>query len=53
NKLIKLADRRGYAIGIAHPHPSTLKALRLNHERLKQQVILVGLQQLIAKKYTL
>ncbi|MFW8601189.1 divergent polysaccharide deacetylase family protein [Desulfobacterota bacterium M19] len=51
NKLIKLADRRGYAIGIAHPHPSTLKALRLNHERLKQKVMLLGLQQLVTEKY--
>ncbi len=51
NKLINLADRRGYAIGIAHPHPSTLKALRLNQERLKHQVILLGIQQLITEKY--
>ncbi len=51
NKLINLAGRRGYAIGIAHPHPSTLKALRLNHERLKHQVILLGIQQLITEKY--
>ncbi len=50
NKLINLAHRRGYAIGIAHPHLSTLKALRLNHERLKQKVILLGIQQLMAEK---
>ncbi len=50
NKLINLADRRGYAIGIAHPHLTTLKALRLNYKRLKQKVILLGLQQLIAEK---
>lgn len=27
NKLVKLAQRRGQAIGICHPHPETVKAL--------------------------
>jgi len=49
NHLLNLARRRGYAIGIAHPHPETLKALRRYQETLRQEVKLVGIHEIMNK----
>jgi polysaccharide deacetylase 2 family uncharacterized protein YibQ len=48
NKLLNLARRRGHAIGIAHPHPETLKALRRYQYTLRQEVQLVGIKTIMA-----
>ncbi len=47
DKLLNLARRRGYAIGIAHPHPETLKALKRYQYTLRQEVQLVGIHQIL------
>ena len=36
NRLIKLAKRKGYAIGIGHPHPETLAVLQKVLPKLQQ-----------------
>lgn len=41
NRLIKRAQRQGYAIGIAHPHETSLRVLRQMLPRLKEKVALV------------
>ncbi len=48
DKLVNLARRQGHAIGIAHPHPETLKALRRYQDTLRQEVQLVGLKTIMA-----
>lgn len=45
--LIALAQKNGSAIGIGHPHPSTLAALTQMEEQLRTQVTMVGVQTLV------
>jgi polysaccharide deacetylase 2 family uncharacterized protein YibQ len=47
DKLLNLARRKGYAIGIAHPHPETLKALKRYQYTLRQEVKLVGIHEIM------
>jgi polysaccharide deacetylase 2 family uncharacterized protein YibQ len=48
HKLVKVAKRQGYAIGIGHPYPETLQVLRRMLPNLKKTgVQLVPLSQLI------
>jgi len=51
-KAVKLAKKRGYAIAIGHPHPTTLKALKQSQNILKNvDVITINeLYQLTWKK---
>lgn len=51
DKLISLARRRGEAVGICHPYPETLEALRLEAERLSGgEVELVPVSQLLHRR---
>jgi len=45
-KLIGLAQRHGNAIGIGHPYPATLEALRASQTRLTQEVTMVPVHEL-------
>lgn len=45
-KLIGLAQRHGSAIGIGHPYPATLEALRASQERLSREVTMVPVHEL-------
>ena len=45
-KLIGLAQRHGSAIGIGHPYPATLEALRASQERLTREVTMVPVHEL-------
>ncbi|NOX25655.1 MAG: divergent polysaccharide deacetylase family protein [Deltaproteobacteria bacterium] len=47
DKLVNLARRQGHAIGIAHPHPETLKALKRYQYTLRQKVQLVGIKTIM------
>ncbi|SFD02477.1 divergent polysaccharide deacetylase family protein [Pseudoalteromonas denitrificans] len=52
NQLIRIANKRDYAIAIAHPYPETLKFLEKELPKLKEQGIeLVPLSQLVESKY--
>ncbi|MBU4262100.1 MAG: divergent polysaccharide deacetylase family protein [Proteobacteria bacterium] len=44
--LISLARKRGSAIGIGHPHPATLAALRKYQSKLQGEIQLVGVSRL-------
>jgi polysaccharide deacetylase 2 family uncharacterized protein YibQ len=46
--LIERAKRQGYAIGIAHPHPVTLKVLKEMLPELKDAVFLTHASQVVA-----
>ncbi|MDP2106864.1 MAG: divergent polysaccharide deacetylase family protein, partial [Desulfobulbaceae bacterium] len=46
-RLIKLAQRHGSAIGIGHPYPTTLAALRSAATRLSQDVVMVPVHELV------
>jgi polysaccharide deacetylase 2 family uncharacterized protein YibQ len=46
-KLIALARQHGSAIGIGHPHPVTLAALRASQARLTQEVTMVPVHELV------
>lgn len=46
-QLIQLAKRHGSAIGIGHPHPATLAALRSAQTRLSQDVVIVPVHELV------
>jgi len=46
-KLIALAEKNGIAVGIGHPHPATLEALRDFKEELLNRVQLVGIRELV------
>lgn len=46
-RLITLAQRYGSAIGIGHPHPATLSALRSAQTRLTHDVLMVPVQELV------
>lgn len=45
--LMQVAARKGSAIGIGHPHQSTLKALKNYRKKLRSEVNLVGVNELI------
>jgi hypothetical protein len=46
--LVKRANRQGYAIGIAHPHPVTLEVLREMLPDLKKAVFFTHASQVVA-----
>lgn len=46
-RLISIANKKGSAIGIGHPYPVTLEVLRKNLGRIKSQVRLVPVSQLV------
>jgi polysaccharide deacetylase 2 family uncharacterized protein YibQ len=46
-ELIALAEQQGYAIGLAHPFPSTLAALKEHKEIFSSRVELVGVSKLV------
>lgn len=46
-RLVALATRRGYAIGIAHPYPTTLRVLRRELAQLDSRVTTVPVSSLI------
>jgi hypothetical protein len=46
-KLVAIAKKRGTAIGIGHPYPATLKALRAFQTRLLTEIELVGIHELV------
>ena len=46
-RLIALAQRHGSAIGIGHPHPDTLEALRAASPRLSREVTMVPVHELV------
>jgi hypothetical protein len=51
-QLIRIANKRDYAIAIAHPYPETLAFLQTELPKLKAQGIkLVPLSQLVKNKY--
>ncbi|MBI5558488.1 MAG: divergent polysaccharide deacetylase family protein [Deltaproteobacteria bacterium] len=45
--LIELAEKRGSAIGIGHPHQATLDALRQYQTELREKARLVGVSRLV------
>jgi len=45
--LLKLASERGRAVGIGHPYPATLEALRRHQKRLRNKAELVGVSRLV------
>ena len=46
-ELVALAEQQGYAIGLAHPFPSTLAALKEHEGILRSRVELVGVSKLV------
>jgi len=46
-RLIKIADRHGEAIGIAHPHTTTYEVLREMLPELKEKAILVRASDIV------
>ncbi len=49
-RLVEVARRRGHAIGICHPYPQTLEALRLTQRELRQAGIdLVPVSRLVVR----
>lgn len=46
-RLIKRAQRQGYAVGIAHPHPTTHEILNAFIPRLKAEVALVPASEVV------
>ena len=49
DEAIKLANRRGYAVAIAHPQPETITVLKHRLSALKQNIKLVPVSTLIKK----
>lgn len=45
--LVKLAEEHGQAVGIGHPYPATLEAIRGYQPRLRDQVKMVGVSRLV------
>lgn len=45
--LIKLAGEHGQAVGIGHPYPATVEALRRYQPRLRDHVKMVGVSRLV------
>jgi uncharacterized protein len=48
NKLVRLAHKDGYAIGIGHPYKSTLQALSMELPKLKNELYFVRASELTA-----
>ena len=46
-KLVSVARRRGWAIGIGHPNRATLEALTRCRELLQKNVVIVGVHELV------
>ncbi len=46
-QLLKVARRQGWAVGIGHPYPQTLEALRHDRGEILRQVRMVGISQLV------
>jgi polysaccharide deacetylase 2 family uncharacterized protein YibQ len=46
-ELVSIAEKNGWAIGLAHPFPSTLAALREQKNLLRTRVEVVGISKLI------
>jgi hypothetical protein len=46
-KLMAMAEEHGWAIGLAHPYPSTLAALKEHADLLETRVRLVGISELV------
>lgn len=46
-KLLKIAEQQGWAVGIGHSYPTTLKVLHGQQNALQQRVNLIKLSQLI------
>lgn len=46
-KLIALAQKNGSAIGICHPHPATVEALRSAQARLRLETTMVPIHELV------
>ena len=46
-RLISLANKKGKAIGIGHPHPVTLQVLKEDLQRIKSQVNIVPVSQIV------
>ncbi|MFW5906566.1 MAG: divergent polysaccharide deacetylase family protein, partial [Desulfobia sp.] len=47
SSLIEIARKHGQSIGIGHPYPETLEALRQSREALRQNVKVVGIHDLV------
>ena len=46
-KLIRIAEKQGFAVGIAHPHKETIMALMEYKDKLNKRVNLVGIHSLL------
>jgi polysaccharide deacetylase 2 family uncharacterized protein YibQ len=46
-KLVAMAEKHNWAIGLAHPYPSTLAALREHADLFETRVRLVGISELV------
>lgn len=49
NRLVKIAEQNGQAIGIGHPHPITYEVLRQELPALKKKIRLVPASELVHK----
>jgi hypothetical protein len=47
-KLVELAKKNGFAVGIAHPHRLTFEMLKKNLEMMKKEADLVPVSELVA-----
>jgi len=45
--LIRLAGEHGQAVGIGHPYPATVEALRSHQSQLRSRTEMVGLSRLV------
>jgi hypothetical protein len=46
-ELIRIAEQNGEAVGICHPHPETLEALRNAIPELKKKIFLVPASEIV------
>ena len=46
-KLLKVADKQGWAVGIGHPYPQTFAALRGARKEILRRVRMVGVSELV------
>jgi hypothetical protein len=45
--LVQLAEKHGRAVGIGHPYPATVEALRKYQSQLRSRTEMVGLSRLV------
>ena len=45
--MVDMAEKYGWAVGIGHPFPSTLEALKDFEGQLRDRVALVGISELV------